>query len=270
MPARFLLPILAALALVPSHARAGKITAAELAAKLQQPGPHPVLIDIRATAEYQEGSIPGAINIPGRVLLQKRMRFAHGCVLVSDGIADKVNPAELADALGKQGVSPADYLDGGMAAWTALGDAASTTHRVGAREARGPRSITYEDLAKRDGETCLIDLRPAGERVVPKNHTCPVRGICSQRHFTYYPNLQRFHASRRQAKGTGTMPLIVLISGEDTGLADTELEKLFLEGYHRSAVLLGGAEILAHEGRRGLKRHNGATLELPESPSPNP
>lgn len=264
--------ILAALALASGQVRAAELSAAELAETLQQPGPHPVLIDIRPTAEYRRGSIPGAINIPGRVLPRKKMRFANGCILVSDGITDKVDPAALAAELAETGVSPVHHLRGGMAAWTELEDAA-TTRRVGAREGRGPRRITYRDLVRREGDTCLVDLRPAAERTIPEGHSCPVRGICSSQNFTYYPTLGKFHddhADRGVADESATTPLIVLIGGEDTAHADAELEKLFIEGFHRSAILLGGGEILANEGRRGLKRKGGQSITLPETPSENP
>lgn len=265
-----ILALCALAALAPASLRAGEISASELAEKLKQPGPHPVLIDIRPNAEYQQGSIPGAINIPGRVLLQKKMRLAQGCVVISDGISDKVDPADLAAKLEQAGVSPADYLHGGMAAWTQLKDSA-TTHRVGAREGRGPRSITYQDLARRTGDTSLVDLRPAAERTVPEGHDCPVRGLCSEQKFRYFDSLESFHGAHRKSKGSGdTTPLIVLIGGKDTEIADTELEKLFIEGFHRSAILLGGADIIAHQGRRGLKRKSGKSITLPAAPPANP
>ncbi|GAA5482916.1 rhodanese-like domain-containing protein [Haloferula sargassicola] len=270
MSARSLFLLL--LALAPAPALAGKLTAAQLAAILAQPAPHPVLIDIRPTAQYLQGSLPGAINIPGRVLLQKNMRFAHGCVLISDGISDKVNPAELAASLGQKGVSPADYLDGGMAAWSTYSDAAANS-QPGAATVRGPESITYDDLIKLTGKTCLVDLRTAAERVVPKGHVSPLQELCTERKFTYFPDLESFHAAFRNpaaAAGAGTPPLVVLVGGEDTELPETEVEKLYLEGFHRSTVLLGGADIIANEGKRGLERQAGKTLTLPEPTAPNP
>lgn len=260
---------LTTLALTTAHA--GKLTPAQLAEVLKRPGPKPVLIDIRPTVEFREGSIPGAINIPGRVLLAKKMRFANGCVLISDGIADKVAPAELATKLAEKGVTPVDYLQGGMAAWTELKEAA-TTHRVGAREGRGSRTITYQDLVKREGDTCLVDVRPVAERRLPRGHQCPVRGLCSKKNFVYYPSLKAFHAAqaarRDPAEGGQPTPLILLIGGKDTSLAEDELEKLFIEGFHRSAVLLGGAGIIARQGRRGVKRRGGRTIEVPADRRP--
>lgn len=252
---------------------ADSILAGDLSKLLQGPGPHPTLIDIRKTADFQRGSIPGAINIPGRVLLEKRMSFSRGVVLFSDGIADKVDVAELASQLKEAGISPVHYLHGGLPAWTQLKEV-STTHQVGAREGRGSRSITYQDLVQRKGsDTVLIDLRPDPERVVPQGHQCPVGEICKTQKFRLFPNLAAFHTAQRQkkeAREVGDIPLVVLIGAEDTSIADAELEKLFIEGYHRSTILLGGADIIAKKGLRGHKRQSGRTIEVPSENPSNP
>lgn len=247
-----------------SGLRGAEISANELKEMLARPGPHPVLIDIRSTADFQMGSIPSAINIPGRVLLEKKMKFNNGCVLISDGIADKVDPADLANRLQASIGVKVDYLRGGLAAWSELDDV-STTHAVGAREGRSSRAVTYQDIAGRQGGVWLIDLRSAPEKVVPKGHKCPVGGLCGQRGFQYCGSLADFHRLIRQRNvKPGEGPLIVLIDGED-GRADAELEKLLIEGHHRAAILLGGAEIIATQGRRGLERRGGATIRFPEN-----
>jgi hypothetical protein len=241
-----------------------EISATELKEMLARPGPHPVLIDIRSTADFQLGSIPSAINIPGRVLLEKRMKFNNGCVLISDGIADKVDPADLATRFQALIGGKVDFLGGGLAAWSELKDV-STTHAVGAREGRSSRTVTYQDIADRRGGVCLIDLRTAPERVVPAGHKCPVGGLCRQQAFHYCASLEEFHRLHRQRNTPpGEGPLIVLVDGED-GRADAELEKLLVEGHHRAAILLGGAEIIATQGRRGLERRGGASIRFPEN-----
>jgi rhodanese-related sulfurtransferase len=139
-------------------AAGGEISAQQLLSLLAQPGPHPVLIDIRDTNAYVSGSIPSAINVPARVLLEKRLNLSRGCVLISDGLVDKVDPAELADKLAATGVSNVNYLYGGLAAWSEL-EKAPTTTGTGATIGRTNSSVTYQDLEKRDGGVCLVDLR---------------------------------------------------------------------------------------------------------------
>lgn len=244
-------------------AAAEQISARQLRALLNQPGPHPVLIDVRNTSAFVQGSIPGAINIPARVLLEKRMNFSRGCILISDGLIDRIDPSKLADDLRATGVPSVRVLHGGLAAWSEL-DKPPTTTGPGATIGRTNSTLTYEDLATRDGGVSVVDLRPAEERTVPKGHECPVSGFCKTRRFRYVPSLEAFHKShanhsRRDRAGEG--PLVVLVGGRDTD-TQQEVKKLHVEGYRRVAVLLGGAEIIAHEGRRGRKRQGGASVEV--------
>lgn len=241
---------------------AEQISAQQLRTLLDQPGPHPILIDVRKTSEFVQGSIPGAINIPARVLLAKKMNFSRGCIIISDGLVDKVDPAKLADDFSATGVSGVRYLHGGLAAWSEMVDAPTTTG-TGATIGRTNSTITYQDLAKRDGGVCLVDLRPADERGVPDGHKCPINGFCRTQRFDYVPTLKAFHRShaqrsRRDRAGEG--PLVVLVGGKETDMQH-EVKKLHVQGFRRVAVLLGGGEIIATEGRRGRKRGTGAVIE---------
>jgi len=252
-------------ALVPglsSDAGAEQISAQDLRALLARPGPHPVLIDVRNTAEFVQGSIPGAINIPARVLLAKKLNFSRGCVLISDGLVDKVDPSKLARDLAASGVPDVRFLHGGLAAWSEMEDAPTTTG-TGATIGRTNSTITYQDLQRREGDVCIVDLRPPKERAVPKGHHCPVNGFCKTRRFDYVPSLTAFHAahgnrSRKTRAGSG--PLVVLVGGKDTDMQH-EVKKLHVEGYRRVAVLLGGGDIIASDGRRGRKRSGGTIIE---------
>lgn len=244
-------------------ARGEKILASDLSQLLADPASAPLLIDIRPTADYRKGTIPGAINIPAQVLLEKKMNFRNGCILISDGIADKADPVVMADKLREKGVAKVDHLFGGIAAWAELSGATSTGGS-GASVGRVSRTITYQDLEDRSGGVCFIDLRPDAERVPPKGHSCPVMGFCTNHKFHYCPDLpdfHRIHKGKSRIKRAGTGPLIVLIGGKET---DTEaaLNKLQIEGYRRSVVLLGGADIIAVDGRRGLKRESGKVIEI--------
>lgn len=253
---------------------AAEISAKELRDLLNQPGPHPVLIDIRPTRAFKKGSLPGAINIPGQVLLEKKMKFSRGCVLISDGIADKVEPGPLAEKLRGKGVATVDYLKGGIAAWSELPDV-STTTGAGSSEGRSTRTLTYADLLKKTGDVCLVDLRTKKERKLPKGQKCPVAGFCGNQKFTYCPDLKDFHRRNRgksRKARAGETPLIVLIPGEGKD-AQLVLNSLLIEGYRRSAILIGGAAAIATEGTRGLKRSGATTVhhrKKPQAPQPEP
>jgi len=243
---------------------AEKLMCQDLAATLQNPATAPLLIDIRPTSAFRKGSIPGAINIPGPVLLEKKMNFKNGCILVSDGIADKIDPAALAAKLHEKGID-ADYLFGGVAAWAEM---KGTTSTIGGGAAIGriSRTLTYEDIKNRDGGVCLVDLRPAAERVVPEGHDCPVLGFCGDRKFHYCVDLADFHKmnqGKSRAARAGTGPLVVLIAGTDTD-SDEILNRLRVGGHRRVALLLGGATIIARDGLRGKKRSGGRVIEVDE------
>lgn len=248
-------------------AHGAEISAKQLRELLAKPGPHPVLIDIRPTAAFQKGSLPGAINIPGQVLLEKKLSFSRGCILISDGIADKVEPAQLAEKLRAKGVSSVDHLKGGVAAWSELKDAPTTTGK-GSAVGRTTRTVTYQDLVRKTGDVCVIDLRTAEEREVPEGHQCPVAGFCGLRKFAYCANLKEFH--RRNSRVSredraGEMPLTVIIPSASND-AEPVLNSLLLEGYRRSAILIGGAEVIETEGRRGLKRTGASSVRYRKTP----
>ena len=243
---------------------AGQIMCQDLPKHLQFPETAPMLIDIRPTAAFVKGSIPGAINIPGSVLLEKKMNFRNGCILISDGIADKIDPADLAEKLRQRGIV-ADHLFGGVAAWAEMKDATST-QGGGAAIGRISRTLTYEDIKKRKGGVCLVDLRSDAERVFPEGHECPVMGFCDLRQFHYCVDLPDFHkvsSGKSRAVRAGTGPLVVLIAGKETD-SDQVLNRLRIEGHRRVALLLGGAEIIARDGRRGKERVGGRVIEVDE------
>jgi len=246
------------------HLAAGKIMCQDLAKHLQSPETAPMLIDIRPTEAFVKGSIPGSINIPGPVLLEKKMNFRNGCILISDGIADKIDPAELAEKFRQQGVS-ADYLYGGVAAWAEMKDATST-QGGGASIGRISRTLTFEDIKNRKGGVCLVDLRSEAERIVPEGHQCPVLGFCDLRRFHYCVDLPDFHkmgAGKSRELRAGTGPLVVLVAGKETD-SDQVLNRLRIEGHRRVALLLGGSDIIARDGRRGKKRVGGRVIEVDE------
>ena len=246
------------------HLSAGKMMCQDLATSLKNPATAPLVIDIRPTDAFRRGSIPGAINIPGSVLLEKKMNFKNGCILVSDGIADKIDPVGLTMKLREKGIA-ADYLFGGVAAWAEMKGTTSTLGG-GAAIGRISRTLTYEDIKNRNGGVCLVDLRSDAERVVPKGHECPVLGFCGNRKFHYCKGLPDFHKmshGKPRAARAGAGPLVVLIAGKETD-SDKVLNRLRIEGYRRVALLLGGSQIIERDGKRGKKRSGGRVIEVDE------
>jgi rhodanese-related sulfurtransferase len=250
-----------ALTLAP-HAGA-QITAAQLREKLAGQPP-PMLVDVRPLAAFQTATIPGAINIPARVLLDKKLALGGECILFSDGLHE-ATPARLVEDLRKAGVTGADYLEGGFAAWMEMREAPSTG-RTGAVNFVG-EAITYEDLLKTDEKVSIIDLRPAAARTPAVGRPCPVAKICAERRFGYRGSLPDFHANekrRREASNPGTGDLVVLVD-DGTGISADVQKELLAEGYRRVVVLLGGAETIALEGRRGRSRVGGVIGEADAS-----
>jgi len=246
-------------------ANAAELRARALKKLLAAPGPHPVLIDIRPNFKFKKGSIPGAINVPGRILLERKMKFSNGCILLCDGIADKVDVVDLASKLAAKTGVQVDYLFGGVPAWFELTGVSSTAGK-GATLGQSSATLTYEDLKDRKGGVCFIDCRTKAEKEVPEGHQCPVKGFCELRQFSYCPDLADFHQrqkgkSREERAGEG--PLVVLITAKGTE-AGKDLQRLYVQGYRRCAMLIGGAEVIKVDGRRGKMRGASRNIEVDE------
>ena len=121
---------------------------------------------------------------------------------------------------------------------------------------------------KKTGGVCLIDLRSPQERAVPEGEKCPVVGFCGLRSFTYCPSLAEFHRRHRQKKReerAGEMPLTVLIPSP-TNDGEKVLNSLLMEGYRRSAILIGGALVIETQGTRGVKRSGASSVRYGTNP----
>jgi rhodanese-related sulfurtransferase len=246
------------------------VSAAELRAQALQkllagPGPHPVLVDIRPNFQFKKGSLPGAINVEGRILLERKMKFSRGCILLSDGIADKVDVADLASKLAAKTGVQVDYLYGGVPAWFEL-SGVSGTAKKGATLGQSSTTLTYEDLKNRTGGVCFVDCRSEEEKAVPEGHKCPVKGFCDLRKFSYCPDMADFHRRQKgktRAQRAGEGPLIVLITAKGTE-AGKDLQRLYVQGYRRCSMLIGGAEVIKVDGRRGKMRGASRNIKVDE------
>lgn len=128
---RLFLGILVALTAVAAFAddsdstQAPSITAAELHAQ-RESGTAPVVIDVRTSAEYASGHVPGAVNIPFDQVAQRigELDTPNGVALYCM-VGPRARKGE--SALLAAGYESVLHLDGGLAAWQAAGYAVETT-----------------------------------------------------------------------------------------------------------------------------------------------
>jgi rhodanese-related sulfurtransferase len=236
-----------------------QITANELRDVLQQPGRKLILVDIRLPERYQAGTIPGAINIPAAVIVEKRLAYPVPLVLFDSGL-DGRRPASLVSAMLAKGVAGVDWLVGGLAAWQELG-----TVNTSAGQGASPVQrafISYDQLRDSSDSACMIDLRPTDTQQQHKDaNPCPLRNFCARQGYSYCPDIADFHlrnSGRAVRENAGLGPLVVLVDDDRKTASDVQ-RRLRAEGYRRVVILLGGTDIIVREGRRGIARAGGYT-----------
>lgn len=272
------------------------ITAAELSQKLKS-GTVVHLIDLRPTARFETGTIPGAMSIPSSIIIEKKLPPLSPVVLFDDGLGAE-DVAAIANTLNQRPGWKAEVLEGGFAAWTALRDSPQTSP-VGLHTEH-IQHITYEDLAALKENVVLVDLRPVdpatagnkskvkaklGKKPASANTPDPVSEFCGKaQNRSYLHDLDGFrkrHKPASQTAGKGlkaggpdtttaapTPPLVVLINSVDADTRET-VRKLRSEGYTRLLILAGGDEAILLEGRRGKGRISG-TIGQGTLPDPTP
>ena len=273
--------LLAALAVVVlGGANALAIEPADLAARLSKSEPL-LIIDVRPSVNYQEGHIPGAINIPLALLSHKRVPASDRVVVYGDGLGLVDDEAALVIVKGK-GLS-ADVLEGGYAAW--LATTRLTTGATGLTRERLP-GITYQQLVEANKkDVVLVDLRaPAAraavaESVDSESGRTMAAAIAPDMLEGFAETLgvplmkpartARMSASAEELSkdaGTSAAALAAQVGGEGGPgkllviVADSEAEAgaaarhLRASGYYRFTILVGGMESVRHEGRPGLSR----------------
>lgn len=119
LSASLLLLAAAAHAGAEAHDEAPSIDPAELSAR-QASGSAPVVIDVRSAAEYREGHIPGALNIPFDQVAERISEVdAPQGVALYCMMGPRARRGE--SALLAAGYTPVLHLEGGLAAWQAAG-----------------------------------------------------------------------------------------------------------------------------------------------------
>jgi rhodanese-related sulfurtransferase len=215
-------------------------------------------IDVRASATFQQGHIPNAINIPAPVVALKQLPPLGRVVVYDDGLTGNAATAAAAALNQKSGIT-AEVLEGGFAAWQTA--QAPTTQARGMEAERMPM-ITYDELKKSTAnDLVLVDLRagpPVSAAPVQKTAAAPLTDLKSE-----FPNariarspFEAGPAKSTLAGGAGMPPLLVLIDSGD-GSAQAMARALKANGTKRFVVLAGGEEILQRKGQSGLQRIGG-------------
>lgn len=270
---------------------AAAMTPAELAARLG--GKEPLLlVDVRPAFAYGEGHIPGAINIPLSLLPHKPLPLALRVVVYGDGLGVVDDAKALAVVRAKPGIA-AEVLEGGYAGWVAETRLSTAAPGVTAEKVPG---ITYQQLlAARKDDMVLVDLRepvsaPAaaattGRRDRPATAAMKEDLVAAFAQKLGVPVVSSAAAvsaapAQRAARSGGTPAraaapavanesksarLLVLVADSDSA-ANEAARQLRARGHYRFTVLIGGTEIIRHEGRQGMGRMDGDLPVIPSRP----
>lgn len=239
--------VLGLLALWPLSA--GAMPAHELAARLRA-GEALVVVDVRPAAEYAKAHIPGAINIPARLVAHKRLPALGTVVVVGDAL-DVAQTGDAQRALSAREGIQALALDGGFEAWRELGDPVAGPE--GRRRAE-PRAIRYPRLtkaARTNPGLVLVDLRA--------KHL-PAEDGLSRPVFVGVDRVSARAMKRRGADHADVIARVVsqakarpdavfVLVDDGDGTSEVVARRLSAAGVHRAVVLMGGAYELEAEGR---------------------
>lgn len=221
------------------------------------------VIDLRATDEYQHSHITGAINIPHRLVAEKRLPPLGKVVVYCDGLGSTY-AAECVAALNAKPGIQAESLVGGYAAWRTFTNV-TADERVLSREQ--PHAITYEQLKATQGhEIVLVDVRskqiPAGRQRVNLNsfrqRDLPKSGVLND------PEAGLKALKGKRARFNAAPSLFVVVD-DDQQTAIKTAERMKNMGYHRVVILAGGEDIIRRQGKTGLSRQGGA-LPITQEP----
>lgn len=246
------------------------ITAEIVAAKLEHKDRF-TLIDIRRGVYFEQGHIPGAINIPVRLCRDIQLPPLGDVIVYGDGFDRQPARDAVAILNEKPGLS-AESMTGGLSRWEALGY--PTTKPYGfSREKLS--FVTYQKLtamARSNPDLVLVDLRQSedGKSIArtPQSDTGEASGSpdltdlaevfpgvrVASLPFAGFGNVSRGSLSTAAAlkqMDRNHADVYVLIDNGNT-LAKETARKLMAAGIRRFVILTGGEESLVREGRSGL------------------
>lgn len=96
------------------------VTPAEIAGRLGQPGPAPLLLDVRTATEFAEGRVPGAINIPVQELEARLAELPRDRELVVYCRSGR-RAATASALLREHGYTQVREMEGSLLAWREKG-----------------------------------------------------------------------------------------------------------------------------------------------------
>ena len=99
---------------------AEEVDATTLAARLAGRDPYPLILDVRAPAEYLEGTVPGAVNVGPDPMDVSTMATAHEAVLLASEPPEPSTIEAWKAHLAAAGIATS-VLVGGLPAWRAAG-----------------------------------------------------------------------------------------------------------------------------------------------------
>lgn len=134
------------------------ITAEELKVSLEKPGKKLTLIDVRNNKDYSQGHIPGAINLPARLIAIKQLPLLGQVVVYGDDQEADLTLEALTAMSNKPGIS-AEILEGGLGRWEALNF--PITRDRGMEKEHIPYIVYHRllGIARHNPDLVLVDLR---------------------------------------------------------------------------------------------------------------
>ena len=168
------------------------------------------LLDLRPRLRFEAGSIPGAMNIPASVILEKHLPPLSRAVLFDDGLGT-TDLSTIAATLNQRQGWKVEVLSGGFAAWRALQNAPDTA--ASGLHPDQTQQISYDNLNQLTEPVVLLDMRPAPATggvtakaaAAPGTTTAadPLRNFCGQKTNRSYcatlPELRQHHQAPAQA-----------------------------------------------------------------------
>ena len=274
------IPLILAIASALPAAAADGVSAPDLAARLAE-GEGVALIDIRSNGEFRANHIPGALNMPARVLDARRLPSSRAVVVYDDGLG-RHDARAVAEALRAEGRENADWLRGGLAAWES---AARPTTKEAGFDADHVPGITYNNLVRSGGRDMVVmDIRTPRTAPAPEPGTFGVAGdgVALTDLGALVPQARVVRPANGAEGGGGFAPqaagvgagvprvqpdddLIVIVDDGD-GSGEDLARSLRAAGNRRVVVLTGGETILRREGRPGLERRGMGAQEVEEAP----
>jgi rhodanese-related sulfurtransferase len=248
--------------------KAGALTVAELSRQIAQ-GARLTVVDIRATALFTQGHIPGAINIPAELCAAQNLPPIGSVVVCGAGLGQDAGESAAAALARIPGVT-VEVLEGGYAAWESA--QGLTTRSRGVTPER-LNYISYAQLkAAKPDAVVLVDLRhpPVAKAgaVAAAAMTPSLTDLAAA--FPGFHLAQSPSGAKAQnladGSSSGPPPLLVLIDNGD-GVAQEAARKLEAGGQKRYAILAGGELILAREGQAGLQRLGAGTHSTTSLPA---